>query len=208
MSPFNFTFYKSPIHPSKLYATHSRTHWTASITQDTIVYSFPSKLFKHSSFSWDLLTSLKFFLNKSKELLHLRRVLCQNPTERSGVLSLQLPLLAGCILETLSACSLHTHLTITYPLSTIPWTHFPSALPPSLVQVPSETLHLDSRVPSSGPNLHIHPWPLNVKSFKCRGSWKASSISNTLGQTRTPLKNTWPSGSKPNHKGRLFFSSK
>jgi len=78
--------------------------------------------------------------------------------------------LPGCILETLSACSLRTHLTITYPLSTIPWTHFPSALPPSLVQVPSETLHLDSRVPSSGPNLHIHPWPLNLKSFKCRGS--------------------------------------
>lgn len=126
MSPFNFTFYKSPIHPSKLYATHSRTHWTASITQDTIVYSFPSKLFKHSSFSWDLLTSLKFFLNKSKELLHLRRVLCQNPTERSGVLSLQLPLLArlyfGNTERLFTPYASHNHLSPEHnPMDTFPF---------------------------------------------------------------------------------------
>lgn len=91
-----FTLYKSPIHPSnsKLCATHSRTHWTASITQDTIVYSFPVNYLSTHLSLWDLLTPLNFFLTNQRSLLHLRRILCQNPTERSGVLSLQLPLLS------------------------------------------------------------------------------------------------------------------
>ena len=58
---------------------------------------------------------LNFFLTNRRSLLHLRRVLCQNPTERSGVLSLQLPLLSrlyfgntGCLFTLYAS---HNHLS-------------------------------------------------------------------------------------------------
>lgn len=140
-----FTLYKSPIHPSnsKLCATHSRTHWTASITQDTIVYSFSSKLFKHSSFSWDLLTPLKFFLTNQKELTSSQKDPLSK-SYRSGVCptttaSFQVVFWKHWVLVH-SLYASHNRLSPEHsPMDTFP---FCSAA--SLVQVPSETLNLDS----------------------------------------------------------------